>query len=673
MAQNGTYLTPLRHLSSRESRTFPLLANCYAFFSLHHSGDPPLPRSLQLRLAFSLLASLLVIGCGSVSQQLTSNSTSTTSTQPPAPATTPGSPIAGNVHGGQQPVTGAHIYLLAGNPAGYGAPSISLLNPSQPGVLIDAVGNYVLTDNSGNFAISGDYTCTEGQQVYLLALGGNPGLPPGEDNPALALMSAFGECPAGYTNFATTVPFVFINEVTTVVAAYALSGYMTDTTHLGYAPSVAAIRGIANSFHTVDSLVDTSNGLARIQNAGGNGTVPQAEINSLANLLVNCVNSDGTADCATLFSSAPAPDGKLPTDTVSAIVNIAHNPAANVSALYAASILTTPFQPALTAAPNDWSIAITYNAPNLVGPYFPAIDSLGNLWVPGYVSNNLTEFDPTGKILSGNGFTGGGLNLPYSVTIDGSDDPWVINFGNANASSVSRFSTTGVSVLSSPIACDVACFFAAVDGSQNLWLSGSQRITVLSSDGSVLKKYATTAFDSGIAVNRAGIGWSIGQPHLLYKMGLAATLSSTSENTTAAAGSDLTSVAIDSNDTVWYASSQNSLLGASDKNGILVSPANGYSGGGLKGPAQIAIDGSNRVWIANRDGNSLSAFSNSGAPFSPSNGFQSADLSNPRGLAIDASGNVWLTNFTANSITEFVGIATPTATPITSANHGQRP
>ncbi len=156
-------------------------------------------------------------------------------------------------------------------------------------------------------------------------------------------------------------------------------------------------------------------------------------------------------------------------------------------------------------------------------------------------------------------------------------------------------------------------------------------------------------------------------------MGLPATVSSTAEFTTAASGTDLTSVAIDSSDNVWYASATNNAIGVSDKNGVLVSPANGYTGGGLNGPAQIAIDGSNRVWIANRDGNSLSAFTNTGAAISPNTGYQAPGLSNPRGLAIDAAGNVWLTNFTYNSITEFVGIATPSVTPISSTTHGQRP
>ncbi len=633
-------------------------------------------RLSSLNLAFSLFTSALLCGCGAVQEKLiTTAAQPITSTAPVTAATVPGSPIVGNVHGGDQPIVGAHIYLFAANPAGYGAPSISMLNSSQPGVTFDDIGNYVTTDSNGSFLVTGDYTCTSGQQVYLLALGGNPGgLPAGQSNPAAALMAALGACPEGQNTFANNIPYVSINEVATVAAVYALSGFMTDATHVGYASTPGSSQGITNAFLTIPNLVDVDTGIARLQSVPGNGDVPQAEINTLANLLVTCVNSDGTTGCDPLFSNAPGLDGSKPTDTISAALNITHKPGANVPALFSASKITTSFQPALTAAPNDWSLALTFHADNLVGPYFPAIDSIGNVWVPSYVYGTLTEFDTTGKILSGkNGFSGGGLNLPYSIAIDAHDNPWVINFGPVNAATVSKFSTTGAALTSSPYACATACFFPAFDAAQNLWISGSDRTTVLAPDGSLLKKFATTGFDSGIAVSSSGTVFTIGQPRNLYSMGLSATLSTTSESVTAASGNELTSVAIDSGNNVWYASNQNSALGKSDKTGTLVSPANGYTGGGLKGPAQIAIDGSNRVWVANRDGNSLSAFTNTGVALTPATGYLAPGLSNPRGLAIDASGNVWLTNFTGNSITEFVGIATPSATPITATTHGQRP
>jgi streptogramin lyase len=604
---------------------------------------------------------------------ITSLTTTTTPTTPTTPSTVPGSALAGNVHGGAYPIVGTHIYLFAANPAGYGAPSISMLNPALPGIGFDGTGAYVLTDGNGFFHITGDYTCTSGQQVYLLALGGNPGLPVGQTNSAIALMSALGACPEGQTTFASAIPYITMNEVSTVAAAYALSGFMTDPTHLGSSSTPNALQGLANAFLTVPNLVDIASGTARIQSVQGNGDVPQAEINTLANMLVTCVNSDGGDGCNPLFSNSPDLSGVAPTNTISAALNIAHKPAVNVAGLFTASQITPTFQPTLTAAPNDWSLALTFYADKMVGPYFPAIDSMGNVWVPSYGNNTLIEFDPTGAILSGkSGFVNGGLNLPYSIAIDAKDSPWVINFGPVNAATVSKFSTAGVPLVSTPYPCDTQCFFPAFDVAQNLWISGSQHTTVLAPDGSVVKKFSTSAFDSGMAINSAGIGWSVGKPNLLYSFTLPSTLSSTPESITSPA-TDLTFVAIDSADKVWYASAKNNAIGVSDKSGALVSPATGYTGGGLKGPAQIAIDGSNRVWVANRDGNSLSAFTNTGVAISPAAGFQAPNISNPRGLAIDGSGNVWLTNFTYNSITEFVGIATPAATPIAPTTHGQRP
>jgi streptogramin lyase len=632
-----------------------------------------LARSSVFCLFTALLSSALLSGCGSVQQQQAATATGpTTPTAPVGPSTTPGSPILGNVHGGQQPVVGAHIYLFAANPGGFGAPSASMLNPLQPGVANDSTGNYILTDANGGFSISGDYTCTTGQQVYILATGGNPGLPAGQTNPALALMAAIGACPEGQSDFASTVPYIYINEVSTIAAVYALSGFMSSATQVSSAGTPGGLQGIANAFLTINNLADLGSGTALSQNLAGNGVIPQAEINSLANLLVTCVNSDGTAGCAPLFSNATSLNGTPPADTITAALNIAKNPGANVAALFNASLTTAPFQPALTTAPNDWSLAVTFYADNMAGPYFPAIDSVGNLWVPGYASNSLQEFDPTGIPI--NNTPSGGLNQPYAIAIDNNDNVWVTNFGPVGASTISEFSPAGTAVVSTPYTCSTNCFFPAFDAANRLWISGSNQATVFQTNGALVKKFATSAFDSGIAIDSTGTAWTIGQPRSLYRLSLAANLNAVSESvTSASADNELTSLAIDSADNVWYASNKNNAIGESDKTGKLLSPSGGYTGGGLSGPAQIAVDGSNRIWVANRDGNSLSAFTNSGVAISPSTGYQASGISNPRGLAIDASGNVWLTNFTYNSITEFIGIATPSATPISPTSHGQRP
>lgn len=614
-----------------------------------------------LPLTFALPIAVLLTGCGLTTSQLADHALDT------------GQTVQGRVHGGQQPVAGAHIYLFAAGTAGYGTASVSLLEPNQSGTATDATGTYDTTDSNGNFTLT-SYTCTPGQQVYLLATGGNPGLSPGANNLALAMMSILGACPTSH-NFNNTVPFVYVSEVTTIASVYALSGFMVDATHVSSANTPAALRGVANAFLTFNTLANLSSGTAPSQNAQGNGVVPQAEINTLANILVPCINSDGTgAGCTMLFANTTNAAGIHPADTLTAALNIAHNPASNVAALFGLAPASPPFQPTLATAPNDWTLALTFYSDTMVGPYFPAIDAAGDLWVPGYTSNNLTEFDPTGNILSGQyGFTGGGLDLPYSVAIDANDNPWVVNFAPLGASTISKFSNAGTPVTGTPYACAAACFFLAIDSSQNVWASSTSHAIVLNNSGSPVAQLPTTAYDSGIAIDSTGHGWTIGQGRNLDQLTLPGTTTTHAESVTATSGNELTPVAIDSLDNVWFVSNKNNAIGKSDKTGTAISPVGGYTGGGLNGPAGIAIDGSNRVWVANRDGNSLSAFTSGGTPITPSTGYQAASISNPRGIAIDASGNVWLTNFTYNSVTEFVGLATPVATPLSPSTHGQRP
>jgi ligand-binding sensor domain-containing protein len=84
--------------------------------------------------------------------------------------------------------------------------------------------------------------------------------------------------------------------------------------------------------------------------------------------------------------------------------------------------------------------------------------------------------------------------------------------------------------------------------------------------------------------------------------------------------------------------------------GALLSPAAGYSGGGLNNPESIAIDALGNAWIANynfldstqQPNGTVVEFSNSGALLSPANGFGPLAPSYLFSIAIDASGNAWV-------------------------------
>jgi hypothetical protein len=233
--------------------------------------------------------------------------------------------LRGMVHGGSQPISGAAIQLYAAGTTGYGTGATALLNTP------------VTTDANGTFSITGDYTCPSStSQLYLVATGGNPGLASGTNNAAIVLMTALGPC-ALYGSQYTLNPnsFIFINEATTVASVYALAPFMTPgTTQVG-ASSTNSL-GLANAFLTVPNLVNTSTGTPLATTPAGNGTVPQAELNTLADLLSSCVNTNGVSTtCAALQAASTPSGGTAPTNILQGIYNIATNPASQVSTLYA--------------------------------------------------------------------------------------------------------------------------------------------------------------------------------------------------------------------------------------------------------------------------------------------------------------------------------------------------
>jgi streptogramin lyase len=629
--------------------------------------------------ASALLLLALIIGCADpVRPTRTTTTTSTPTSTTTTTTTTTGTITTSNLvepgsdgasYGGRQPISGAHIHLYAANTQDWGYPSIPLLNAGAAGVKSDADGTYVTTDSSGNFTFTGLYKCIPGQQVYVYGSGGNPGIAPGQINSAIGMLAIFGTCPSDGT-FAGHISAFVMNEVTTAAAVYSLAGFMTDATHVAAGPSLNAQAGLANAFATIQNLVDIGKGTALPGN-GDNGFSLQSKLNTLADMLAPCINSSGLGvGCSNLFSNTKV--GTItPTNTVAAMLNIAKNPAQNTAALFSLAPANSPYQPMLSAAPNDWTLAITFFSDNMPGPYYPAFDSKGNLWVPGYAYDGLTKFSPLGVVIQN--YTGGGLNQPFAVAIDASDNPWIVNFAPVGAATVSVFKNNGTPITTTPYACAAACFFPAFDTSGNLWVSGSSSATVLSPSGSQTSSYWTSSFASGLAVDSANRAWTLGQYGSIYRLAPGANRPQIAQPLTGQTGNELTPLAIDSADNIWFASSKTSVLGKVDPNGALISPDKGFTGGGLSAPAGIAIDGDNRIWVANRDGNSLSAFTSTGVALSPANGYRADNVSGPRGIAIDASGNVWIANFTYNSVTEFVGAATPVATPNTPRNHGQRP
>lgn len=273
-------------------------------------------------------------------------------------------PFQGIVNGGEsRAVVGAHVYVLE-PAAAFGQPSVSLLTAATGHR--DSLGNYALTGEYGGFSIDGDYACTPGHPVYLLVRGGASG--DTSANSAIGLMASLGACPAG-GSFTRTRPFIFVNEVTTVAAAWALAANATDAAHVSGADSSSLHASMARAA----SLVNVSSGFA---NSRAAFEPSRRMVHTLANILAACINSAGPASssCTTLFANARSrgASGTVPADTATAALNIARNPAANVLALYDLQpIAAPPFLPAFDSPPPDFTLAPVPAPTNTIAALHP--------------------------------------------------------------------------------------------------------------------------------------------------------------------------------------------------------------------------------------------------------------------------------------------------------------
>jgi hypothetical protein len=298
------------------------------------------------------------------------------------------------------------------------------------------------TNPSGGFAFTaGSYTCDSSQYVYITATGGNTGA---GSNTQTVQTAPLGSC----SNFQTIAQENKINinlgEATTVVTAYALGNFMyvTDngtgtqvvyvsapasnnatagsctspsgtgpppnTTSLTYSMTCTAA-GLAHAFANASNIVDavhydgtvpTGNILAAPA-SNSSGVVPQALLNTIADALESCTNSASTSTaisstCANLFTATtpatPTNGGSTtaPVNELQAILNLAKDPAsaAATSSTKGIYVLASPqassFNPALSAAPTDYSVAIWY--PGTPGAAFgypvdAALDANDNVYV----------------------------------------------------------------------------------------------------------------------------------------------------------------------------------------------------------------------------------------------------------------------------------------------------
>lgn len=609
-----------------------------------------------------------------------------------APTPDAGLAIHGSVHGGQQPIVGSQVYLLAASTAGYGSKSVSLLTSVPGSTTLDSSGGptngfyYVTSGTGGAFSITGDYSCTPNTQVYIYALGGNPGA---GANSAAGLLAVLGNCPST-GNFLTATPYVVVNEVSTIAAAYAFAGFATDATHVASSNTALAKIGIQNAFANAANLASLSSGDALATTPAGNGIAPQATVYTLADILASCVNSNGALTgptnptaCYTLFTNATSngtSSGTQPSDTATAAINIAHFPGSNVAAL--SSLVAAPFAFGgfLSVQPNDFTLGLQFSGGGMNAPSFIAIDGSGSAWIANNGASAVTRLSSSGAALSGStGYTGGGMDGVVGVAIDLSGNAWVAN-DLAAGGSVIKLSSLDGSVLSGTgyTGGGLSVPYAiAIDGSGNAWVTNSDAnsVTELTSSGTGATNspyLAVGGLDTpqSVALDGSGNVWitNAGTNTVteLTSAGVAFPLSPYSGSLNSPSG-----IALDGSGSAWIPDAGGESVAKFSSSGspVVGSPFSGN----LNQPTGVAIDGSGNAWTANEFGGSVTQLSPSGSILSGANGygFNDGSLDLPVTVAIDGSGNVWIGNLSGTgaaqitgSVTELIGAATPVVTPL---------
>ena len=648
-------------------------------------------------IAFCSISAVILAGCG---------------IQPFTDTTAHTLAINGAAFGGQPPVSGATINLYATGQSGYGSNGTFLGSAT--------------TDSHGNFNIASATGCGDPQQVYLVASGGNPGLTAGTNNAALVLVAALGNCSS-----VSASTFININEVTTIAAAYALSGFANTTSGpVNIGTSATNSLGLQHAFENAANIVDFSTGAARTTTPGGNGTVPNSVINSLADILEPCVNSASGASpaCSTLFNNAKPPAAtaiSAPINTWQAALYMAQYPGNNTATLYNLILGTPSFQPTLGTAPNDLSIGITYTAglgsdgsTPATAPWGIAADANDNLWITGATKAGLIELSSAGNVLSPNGGWGNTALQTASgastrqVAVDRNGNIWTVDNASSGGNIYEYNPTATTTAITTPGTIPLSGI--AVDGSNNIWYStasgsGTQIFGQLAYNSGT-QTFATTptTFGASNVIGSGGVAaltvdavtnnvWGPSQGAGITNYFLSPYSAPVNSSTTG--GSSNYAAAIDKNGNTWIT---NTVAGGNNSSLYKVTHGNpsgtpvAYNatvstGLGLDGLQSIAIDGNNRLFLNSASANTLVEFdpaigttggnagtfllTATGNGFNPSSNTPGTGIIHSnRTTTIDASGALWMVN-TAGSqpIVQILGVAAPTLAVLAQGTYGVKP
>jgi hypothetical protein len=608
--------------------------------------------------------------------------------------------LKGLTHGGQFPVSGSTVQLYevgstSADATGYASAST-------------AIGSAATTDGNGYWTY-GSFTCANAaDEVYAVSSDGNPGLTAGTNNTALVLTAALGPC-----NGLASIPFIYVDEVTTVATAYSLAGFSSDYLHVG--TSTTNTVGLTNAFATFNNLVNLSTGQALTTTpayaSAPSGTVadtfysivPSDLINTLANVIASCVNSDGTTACSNLFQytggSQSTPSATV-TNTYAAALYIAHNPGlvnaessdeTNVATVMALAGSTPPFGPALSAAPNDFTMTVNFVGGGIGGVKSNsnssasrfALDEEGNVWVVAEGSiNAVAVFNNLGAPLSpsttvtaspynlntAGGWGGGGtyLQAPNYIAIDTNGKAWITDDNTCLAAVAMGGAASGpYSVCPS----GQSLFGVAIDSNDNIYTESDEAITSVTTAAPTTVRSgfpvsgSFTGLDSFLGIDYSGNAWWIDEAKENYGY----VTSSGSVGGSSGVGlpdadggwASMGAISSGSGLSIWLTEAgSDDIIQPMNAGTTTIGFGTAEEPTSLIAPTGIAVDGSERYYVANSQAGTnsqskeinpnLTIVSDAGGTLSPYNGYTGGSalmaLDQPSAVAVDQSGNVWVLN-----------------------------
>ena len=670
-------------------------------------------KRLSCARSFALLLSLAAIsvltGCsGNFSMPETAGSVA-------APLDNGTGDIVGGAYGGRQPIQGARIYLYGAPNSGYTVPTSSTTGSSVPSYAgISLLGNnggcnasqnlhldqfgvcYYLTGTGtetftdsnnatitntsvqpGSFNLTGLYKCNvssasaaagtlPGQQVWLYSVSGDPGAGNGAAmnlNTAAGLAAALGTCPAS-NNF-SSLSFIYMNEVSTVAFAYAVAGFAADATHVS-APTSNYTTGLANAFANAAQLYDISGGPdpgnhsgARYKTPNGYGTPPFILINSVADILAACINSQYSQPAETNGISTecnnllyPGNGAQIATDTASAAVYIARHPSnanifqflSTVEPWHPAFNDGTPYRnpnngvsTSIPSYPNELTAAILFAGSGYSAPAGIAADSAGNVFVsmeaPATGSapagaNTIAKISPLGAITNSSP-----VNIPTSIVLDQFNNVFSVGTGAANGANGNLIEITNTTANEGSTGGS-----ATVSGTPNSYVN-----TGLSQTGT--PSPSISSLPLSIAANgKVGAGYvyiaDYNDDDLVQVNASTGQVTITYVNGNYTAGKCLTgvdAVAVDQSGALWTGNQtgtvcRTNLTGPSR----LFAPVtvNAAVGG-------LALDKANNAWVSTPSFDDLFYVTSAGSVVGPLNG---GGLDFPTLITVDGNGSPWILN-----------------------------